>query len=76
MGATLSTTLRMEEHAFFILFIALVLIVWWYAVWGLLDEFTSYLHKKYGIQKRNIYAIFLLLVVLLIGIFPQILKKI
>jgi hypothetical protein len=76
MGSTLSTTLRMEEHAFFILFIALVLIVWWYAVWGLLDEFTSYLHKKYGIQKRNIYAIFLLLVVLLIGIFPQILKKI
>ena len=35
-----------------------------------------YLHKKYGIQKRNIYAVFLLLVVLLIGIFPQILKKI
>lgn len=76
MGETLSTTVRMEEHAFFILFIALVLIVWWYAVWGLLDEFTTYLHKKYGIQKRNIYAIFLLFVVLLIGIFPQILKKI
>jgi hypothetical protein len=76
MGSTLSTTLRLEEHAFFILFIALVLIVWWYAVWGLLDEFTIYLHKKYGIQKRNIYAVFLLVIVLLIGIFPQILKKI
>ena len=45
MGSTLSTTLRLEEHAFFILFIALVRLVWWYAVWGLLDEFTSYLQK-------------------------------
>jgi hypothetical protein len=76
MGATLSTTVRMEEHAFFILFIAFVLMACWYAVWGLLDEFTTYLHKRYGIQKRNIYAVFLLVIVLLIGIFPQILKKI
>lgn len=76
MGATLSTTLRLEEHAFFILFIAFVLMASWYAVWGLLDEFTSYLHKRYGIRKRDIYLVFLLIVVLLIGIFPQILKKI
>ena len=72
----LSRNIKLEEHAFFILFIALILMVFWHAVWELLGELTEYVNKTYGIKKRDVYLISLLLVVLLIGIFPQILEKI
>ena len=76
MASSLSANIRLEEHAFFIIFIALILMVFWHAVWELLGELTDYLHKKYGMKKVHIYMISLLGVLLLIGIFPQILEKI
>jgi hypothetical protein len=76
MGTGLSTTIKLEEHAFFILFVSLILMVFWHAVWELLGELTDYLHKRYGITKRNVYLISILVVILLVGIFPQILQKI
>ena len=66
---------RLEEHAFFILFIAVLLMILWHAVWELLSELTEYLNARYGMKKRNIYIISILLILLLIGIFPQILEK-
>jgi hypothetical protein len=76
MANSLSTNIRLEEHAFFILFIAFVLMVFWHSVWQLLDEFTEFLNKKYGIRKISVNLVFLLIVFLLIGMFPQILQKI
>lgn len=76
MANSLSTTIRLEEHAFFVLFIALILMVFWHSVWQLLDEFTEFMNKKYGIRKLSINIVLLLIVLLLIGIFPQILQKI
>jgi nitrate reductase gamma subunit len=67
--------MRLEEHAAFILFITLLLIIFWHAVWELLTEFTEELSKRYGIKKRNIYIVSVLGVVSLIGIFPQILER-
>ena len=75
MISSLSRTIRLEEHAFFVIFIAFLLMVFWHAVWELLSELTDYLHKRYGIKKRDIYLISLLLILLLAGIFPQILQK-
>jgi hypothetical protein len=75
MAGSLGRTIRLEEHAFFILFIALVLMIFWHAVWELLGELTDYLHEKYGVKKVYIYMLSLLGVMLLIGIFPQILEK-
>jgi hypothetical protein len=75
MGNSLSTSVRLEEHAIFILFIALILIIFWHSVWQLLDEFTDYMNKKYGIRKISINTILLLIVILFIGAFPQILQK-
>ena len=49
--------------------------VFWHAVWELLSELTDYLHARYGIKKRNIYLLSILLILLLAGIFPQILQK-
>ena len=76
MGIGLSGTYKLEEHAFFILFVAIILMVFWHAVWELLGELTDYIHKRYGVKKRDIYIISLLIVMLLVGIFPQILQKI
>jgi hypothetical protein len=76
MVASLSTNIRLEEHAAFILFMGFVLILFWYALWCLLEEITETIHKKYQIRKTNIYLIYLLLVVLFVGMFPQILQKI
>lgn len=76
MAGSLGRTIRLEEHAFFILFIAIILMIFWHAVWELLGELTNYLHEKYGFKKVYIYGVSLLGVILLIGIFPQILEKI
>ena len=76
MGNSLSTSIRLEEHAFFILFIGIILIMFWYAVWHFLEEFTEFLNKKYGIRKLSTNTAFLLIVLLFIGVFPQILQKI
>ena len=54
---------------------ALILMIFWHAVWELLTEATEYLSVKYGVKKRTIYLLSVLGVLLLIGIFPQILKK-
>ena len=67
---------RLEEHAFFVLFVAFVLIVFWHAVWELLTELTDHLNKHHGIPKWKIYTGSLILVILIIGVFPEILEKI
>ena len=67
--------LRLEEHAFFIVFVALVLIIFWYAVWELLQELTDHIHQHHRVEKWKIYTGSLLLVFLLIVLFPQILEK-
>jgi len=76
MKSSLSTTEKLEEHAFFILFIAFIAMVFWHATWELLTELTDHLNRIYGIKKRDVYIISLVIVILFIGIFPQILQKI
>jgi succinate dehydrogenase hydrophobic anchor subunit len=66
----------MENHAFFVLFIAFILIVFWHAIWELLTEFTEYIHRQYNIPKWKLYVVSLIGVMLIIVICPQILEKI
>ena len=67
---------RLEEHAFFIIFISFVLMLFWHAVWELLSELASNIEVRYGVKKWKIHMISVLLVILLIGFFPQILERI
>jgi hypothetical protein len=76
MPQGLSRTIHLEEHAFFVLFIAFIVVLFWHALWELSNEFVNYLHEKYGVKKSHVYMIYLLIVILLIGIFPQVLEKI
>ena len=64
-----------EKHAFFILFISFIIILFWHAVWELLTELTDSIHQRYGIKKWKIYSIYLLIILLIIGVYPRMLEK-
>ena len=75
MSTSLGAKSKVEDNALFIVFMALVLMLFWHAVWELLTEATEYLSVRYGISKRTIYLLSVLAVLLLIGIFPPLLSK-
>jgi len=66
---------RLEEHAFFILFMAFILIMLWHGIWGLADNLEHHLHERYGVKKPYFNVVTIFAVVLIIGMYPQILKK-
>ena len=66
---------RLEQHVFFILFMAFILIMLWHGIWGLADSLEHYLQTRYGLKKTHFNIITVCIVVLIIGIFPQILEK-
>lgn len=67
---------NLEEHLFYILFISTIVVIFWFCVWELVSEVTEYIHRRYYIPKWKISIIGLIIIVLCIGLFPQILKKI
>ena len=66
---------RMEDHAFFIVFMGIILVIFWHGVWELLNEIMNHIHTRHGIEKWKLYVGSILAVVLLIGLFPQILER-
>lgn len=66
---------QLEEHAFFVLFMAFILVLFWHGVWGLTDNLEHYLIDRYGMRKEYFNAATIMLVVLIIGLFPKILEK-
>jgi len=67
---------QIENHAFFVLFIAVILIIFWHAVWELLTEIAETIHRRHGVPKWKIYMGSIVMVILFIGVYPQILEKI
>ena len=66
---------KLEEHAFFILFMAFILIMLWHGIWGLADNLEHYLQERYGFKKLYFNVITIFCVVLIIGLYPKILDK-
>jgi succinate dehydrogenase hydrophobic anchor subunit len=66
---------QLEEHAFFILFIALVVVLFWHGIWGLMDTVEQYAVNRLHIKKTVFNLATIILVLLIIGLFPQILLK-
>lgn len=67
---------RIEEHAFFILFIAFIIVLFWFGCWELVNTSVEHLHQRHGIAKWKISVVIILFVILMIGFFPRILQKI
>ena len=63
---------QLEEHTFFILFTAFILILFWHAVWGILDKIET---VCFNITKIQFNILSVLFVILIIGLFPIILQK-
>ena len=66
---------QLEEHAFFILFTAFILILFWHAVWGILDKIETVCEARFNITKIQFNILSVLIVILIIGLFPIILQK-
>jgi len=66
---------QLEEHAYFILFGSVILVLFWHGIWGLADNLEHYLKDRHGIRKEYFNIATVMLVVLIIGVFPKILEK-
>lgn len=66
---------QLEKHAYFVLFVALILVLFWHGTWGLADALEAFLKKHYNIDKLTFNSLTIIFVVLMIGVFPQILQK-
>lgn len=54
---------------------AFILIMLWHGIWGLADSLEHFLHERYGFKKVYFNVITVFSVVLIIGLYPQILEK-
>lgn len=66
---------ELKEHALYLIFMGVILVLFWYSIWGIADEFQEYFHKKYNLSKLYFYTIIILVIVLTIGLHPQFLEK-
>jgi hypothetical protein len=66
---------KLEEDAFSVLLIAIIVIMMWRATWGITDSIEEYLYTQYGLKKLYFNVGTIIVVVLIIGLNPEILKK-
>ena len=66
---------KLEEDAFSVLLIAIIVIMMWRATWGITDSIEEYLYTQYGLKKLYFNIGTIMLVILIIGLNPEILKK-
>ncbi len=58
----------------FVIVVGFFIILYWYALWGILDEMTAGLHEEYGFKKLHIYGALLVSVLLFILMYPPFLQ--
>ncbi len=66
---------QLERHAFFVLFTAFILVLFWHATWGLADIAEHYALENFQVKKLAFNVATIMIVVILIGLFPQMLVK-
>ena len=71
----LKVFMNLEERAFSILLISILGILWWMAIYGLLDDLMSHIKQKYRISRRVQCIFIVAFVMLVIMIHPQVLDR-
>lgn len=66
---------QLEAHAFFVLFTAFILVLFWHATWGIVDIAEHYALEKFQVKKLTFNVATIMIVVILIGLFPRMLLK-
>ena len=64
-----------ETHPIGTILLSTLFILWWYGVWGLMDEAAKAIHTKYDIPYHTIYLVCFFGVILCIPLFPTLLEK-
>lgn len=71
----LKVFLNMEKHAFYILILSVLGIMWWIGISGIIYDAIDDIHHKYRIHKHILHASIIAFVLLVIWIHPQLLKS-
>ena len=71
----MATFKQLEEHAIVVILKGMVLIVFWVACWGLLDNLIEQLEEKTGLSPMKAYSLLLGGVIALFLAFPSLLEK-
>ena len=66
---------QLEAHAFFVLFVAFVIVLFWHATWGIADIAEHYVVDELHVKKLTFNVATIMLVVIIIGLFPKMLLK-
>lgn len=66
---------QLEQHAFYILFIAAILVLFWYSIWNIMDELKETAKDRWGVTAHQFSCLVLASVVGLIALFPETLEK-
>jgi len=65
--------MNLERHAFYIVMLSIVGILWYMCLWGIFDESIEYIHKKYKYSKRLIYSVIIACILVTILVHPEVL---
>ena len=63
----------MERHAFYIVLLSIVGILWYVSIWGIFEGMIEFVEKKYKIHKRYQYIFVIAVILIIILIHPEIL---
>ncbi len=71
----MATFKQLEEHAIVVILKGIVLVVFWVACWGILDNLIEKLEEKTGLSPMKAYSLLLAGTVGLFLAFPSLLEK-
>lgn len=66
---------QLEKHAYFIVFMGTILVLFWHGVWGITDMLADHVETRHNIRKLHFHIVTVLIVIIVIGLFPKILNK-
>ena len=69
------TLSQLELRAFQDILIAGILIVFWFGIWGLLEEAAQAAERRYGCSKASVYGATVIVALSLVALYPQALAK-
>jgi len=66
---------QLEEHAVYIIFMASIALFFSHGLWGLTDKLETHLEQRHNIKRLHFNVFTIIFVIIIIGLFPKILKK-
>ena len=66
---------QLEDHSGTLILKGMMLVIFWVAVWGLLQEQIDMIKERYGFSYTQIYLVLLTIVVGIFLLFPSLLMK-